>query len=161
MMKYLSLLFMLLILSCAGTKETTTPTQETIVSPKYDESFDPLTLNDDDIIIDPGKKTTESPQKTEQINQTASDNKRKEVNGFRVQILATSNIETASLTEQEATDRFEKGGHQTYLLFEAPLYKVRIGDCLQRNEAEELRELALSYGYSGAFIVKTRVITGK
>ncbi len=158
-MKYFIVLLSFLLIACAGTKETTTKTPEVVASPRYDESFDPLTLNDDDIVIGPEKSTAVSPGEPNETIQTPVEKTRKEVNGFRVQILATSNIETASLTEQEATDRFEKAGHQTYLRFEAPLYKVRIGNCLKRSEAEELRELAISYGYSGAFIVKTRVIT--
>ncbi len=157
-MKYLTIFITFLIFACAGTKEPVKEAPEKIPESKYDESFDPLSLNDDDIVISPEKGTALTSDEPGDTEPVAVEKKRKEVNGFRVQILATSNIETASLTEQEATDRFEKVEHKTYLLFEAPLYKVRLGDCITRSEADELRELALSFGYKGAFIVKTKVI---
>ena len=157
-MKYITVLITFLIFACAGTKEPVTKIPGKVPESKYDESFDPLSLNDDDIVISPDKGTALTSDKSDDTAPVAVGKKRKEVNGFRVQILATSNIETASLTEQEATDRFEKVEHKTYLLFEAPLYKVRLGDCITRSEADELRELALSFGYKGAFIVKTKVI---
>jgi hypothetical protein len=158
-MKYISLLLTVIMLACAGTKEPVKKTTDTVPESKYDESFDPQSLNDDDIVINSEKSTTVTQNNAEDTAIIAVEKKKREVNGFRVQILATSNIETASLTEQEATDRFDKLEQNTYLLFEAPLYKVRIGDCLKRNEAEELREMALSFGYTGAFIVKTKVIS--
>ena len=152
------LLISLLIMACAGTRQPDSDTPDVVEAPGYNESFDPLSLNDDDIMIEPQKTAVPVNNQTDEPTENTTDTRVREVNGFRVQILATNNIETASLSEQEATDRFEKTGHQTYLLFEAPLYKVRIGDCLNRAEAEELRELVLSYGYAGAFIVKSRVI---
>ena len=158
-MKYTSLLLTILMLACAGTKEPVKKTIDSVPTSKYDESFDPLSLNDDDIVINSEKSTTVTQNKAEDSATIEVEKKKREVNGFRVQILATSNIETASLTEQEATDRFDKLEQNTYLLFEAPLYKVRIGDCLKRKEAGELREMALSLGYTGAFIVKTKVIS--
>ncbi|TFH01657.1 MAG: SPOR domain-containing protein [Calditrichales bacterium] len=81
----------------------------------------------------------------------------KEVNGYRVQILATKNIETASLYEQEATERLQGYDHKTYLIFEAPLYKIRVGDCKTRLEAESVREIMEDYGYRETFIVKSKI----
>ena len=159
-MRYLSLLMALIIMGCAGTKETVDKAPVVEKPGAYDESFDPLSLNDDDIVIGPENNTTPSPvvngESGTQV--VTEDTRKREINGFRVQIIATSNIETASLSEQEASDRFEKQDHKTYLLFEAPLYKVRIGDCKTREMAEQLRELAIANGYSGAFIVKTKII---
>lgn len=159
-MRYLSLLTLIVIMGCAGTKETVTKPPEPKNTGTYDESFDPMSLNDDDIVIGPetSANQTASTGPAKETVVDAKDPRKKEINGFRVQLLATSNIETASLSEQEATDRFDKLGHHTYLLFEAPLYKVRIGDCRTRELAETLRELAIDNGYNGAFIVKTKVI---
>jgi len=74
--------------------------------------------------------------------------------------MATNNIGTASLTEQEATARFGPQGFKVYLVFEAPLYKIRVGDCLERNAAEELRDKAKDFGYGGAFVVKSKINPG-
>jgi hypothetical protein len=129
------------------------PLQDTY---QYDESFDPLNLTDDDIII-AGNDNTQSVENSGNNPDAALNIEQREINGFRVQILATKNIETASLFEQEASERFTHLDHKTYLIFEAPLYKIRVGDCKDRTQAEELRDLAMQYGYRESFIVKSKI----
>ena len=143
-------------MNCSGTKEVVKddiPPQNLY---KYDESFDPLTLEDDDIIIasDEYTRVVDNPGNNPDSVKITS---LKEVTGFRVQILATKNIETASLFEQEASERFNNLDHKTYLIFEAPLYKIWVGDCKKRTQAEELRDMATQYGYRESFIVKTKI----
>lgn len=155
-MKYLILLSAFFIMSCAGTQEVVkddTPLPDVY---QYDESFDPLTLDDDDIIIagDDNLQVIDNPVDNPDINNPTV---MKEKTGFRVQILATKNIETASLFDQEASERFNNLDHKTYLIFEAPLYKIRVGDCEERAQAEELRDQALQYGYRESFIVRTKI----
>jgi hypothetical protein len=156
-MRYFILLLAMIIVGCAGTKEPVKDALPPEEKSLYDESFDPMSLNDDDIVINPQSKNTAPASDNNSALPVKNENIRRQMSGFRVQILATSNIETASLTEQEASDRFDKLGQKTYLLFEAPLYKIRLGDCKTRQEAEQLREQALNFGYSGAFIVKTKI----
>ena len=158
------LLSLIFLTSCAGTREAA-PEKKPAESGNeiYDESFDPGTLDDDDIVIGPSSPNSGSATQTETQtaaggqSKTDGDTKSREISGFRVQILATNNIETASLVEQEANDRFSGGGNKTYLIFEAPLYKIRVGDCVNREDAEALRDQAVQNGYSGAFIVKSKI----
>lgn len=155
-LKYLLLIATLLFMSCAGTKEVVkeeTPIQDVY---QYDEFFDPLTLDDDDILIE-GHDQTSNIVTTQNNPDPEKIIAVKEVNGFRVQILATKNIETASLFEQEASERFGHLDHKTYLIFEAPLYRIRVGDCRERSDAEALRDLATQYGYRESFIVKSKI----
>ena len=142
-------------MGCAGTSEPIKEEPVEEVKFQYDESFDPLSLDDDDIVIAEASLTKkEIENKPVVIEEKIIP---KEMNGFRVQILATKNIETASLFEQEATERFGSLEHKTYLIFEAPLYKIRVGDCKERAEAEDLRDLAKQYNYREAFIVKCKI----
>ena len=155
-MKYWFILTAFFYMSCSGTKEVIKediPLQDTY---QFDESFDPLTLDDDDIII-AGDENTQIIYNAGNNPDTEKIDALKEITGFRVQILATKNIETASLFEQEASERFNHLDHKTYLIFEAPLYKIRVGDCEDRSEAEELRDLATEYGYRESFIVKSKI----
>jgi SPOR domain len=146
------------LLHCGGAKDASKKDlQQVNQSVRYDESFDPLTLNDDDLEI-----TADSIRPTSDMTETTTDTTVqslvvKEAEGFRVQILASNNIETASLTEQEAMARFASLGVKIYLIFEAPLYKIRVGDCVDRNAAEDLRDKAKEIGYGTAFIVKTKI----
>ena len=78
--------------------------------------------------------------------------------GYRVQIIALTDQTNASLTEQEARERFELNGYKTYYVYEAPFFKIRVGDCLDRKCAEKLRELARDvYNYKEAQIIRTKI----
>ena len=142
-----------IVASCSSTKQVSAPQGENS-SFEYDESFDPNSLNDDDIIITKIETKVADTKKTGSESQVSEGEiKYREASGFRVQLLATKNIETATLTEQEAKDIFISMKHTIYLVFDAPQYKVRVGDFLNRNDAEEVRDIAKDYGYRDAFIV--------
>lgn len=81
------------------------------------------------------------------------------IEGFRVQLFATQDIEKATLEKKEAEFSFTEDRVPVYIEFDSPMYKVRIGDCATRDEAEQLRELARRKGYSTSWIVKTKVNT--
>lgn len=161
-MKYTRLLIPVLIfvLSCA------TSQKEVRVSPEsaekhsvYDESFDPLSLKDDDIVIKAASQgeennTAESVKKTEKKEGAPIQT---EVDGYRVQLLATRSIESATLIKQKAEEQFSPYNYKVYWSFEAPFYKIRIGDVLKRTEAESIRDLAKSMGYDQAFPVRSKV----
>ncbi|MBD3237401.1 MAG: hypothetical protein GF330_11895 [Candidatus Eisenbacteria bacterium] len=74
--------------------------------------------------------------------------------GYRVQLFATSD---RALAEQRAAEYREMFDAEVYVEFEGILYKVRVGDCLSRDEADALRREALGLGHEGAFIVDTLV----
>jgi hypothetical protein len=74
--------------------------------------------------------------------------------GYRVQIYAASDRE---LAQQRATEFEQYFDEKVYVIAEGLLYKIRIGNCVSRDEAEALRQKALSMGYEGAFVVSTTV----
>jgi cell division septation protein DedD len=129
-------------------------------SGKYDETFDPLSLDDDDIVVTK-KEEPVSEQKPKENTQKESGNEHialLESEGFRVQIFATRSIETATLAQQKAVDQFSDSGYKVYLVFEAPLYRIRIGDAVSRSDAEDIRDLAKERGYDEAFIVRSKIM---
>jgi len=65
------------------------------------------------------------------------------------------------MVQQIAADQFRATKHKSYLVFESPQYKVRIGNVTTRSEAEEIRNMAKDYGYKGAFIVRSKVTVPK
>ena len=154
-MKYLIVLILgLLLIGCSGSKSVTK--QDTHSDSNYDESFDPMTLNDNDIEFPAIAKSVKQNKDSVTYSNNTPDTP-KEVNGFRVQIIATQDLEKATLLEEEAKSQFAMSGHKTYLVFEAPLYKIRLGDFTSRDQADELKIQALRYGYREAFIVRTKV----
>jgi hypothetical protein len=44
-----------------------------------------------------------------------------------------------------------------YVDFEAPNYKVRVGDFIDRNSAESLQQDLVQMGYNSAWILRTRI----
>lgn len=74
--------------------------------------------------------------------------------GFRVQIFASSTQKNASRVADDARSAF---GGKVYIEYVPPYYKVRVGDCLTKEEAETLKNRALSLGYRGAFVVETMI----
>lgn len=76
------------------------------------------------------------------------------VPGYRVQIFASSTNEGAEKIASEARFKFTE---RIYVEYEAPYYKVRVGDYKNRSDAEILKQKAINVGYSDAWIVQTEV----
>lgn len=76
------------------------------------------------------------------------------VYGFRVQIFASSTQNGANKVVDDARNIF---GGKVYIEHTPPYYKVRVGDCLTKEEAEALKNLAISKGFRGAFVVETMI----
>jgi hypothetical protein len=158
----LMLLGLTILWSCGTTTVKIPASKDTHRSPavtEYDESFDPLTLKDDDI-TDELKKSAPLADPENKIDgkvEIKSVLSPATVQGYRVQIIATRDIESATLTRQKAEEQFSTTDHKSYLIYEAPQFKIRLGDAATREEAEEIRNLAREYGYRGAFIVRSEV----
>ena len=74
--------------------------------------------------------------------------------GFRVQIFASSTQNNADRVAADARSGFDG---RVYVDYIAPYYKVRVGDCLTREDAEIMKNKARTLGYRGAFIIETMI----
>jgi SPOR domain len=74
--------------------------------------------------------------------------------GFRVQVFASTSRMNAEKVLGEARTAL---GEKTYLETVPPLFKVRAGNCLTQQEAQDLKELAIQKGYRAAFVVETDI----
>ncbi|MCB0259884.1 MAG: SPOR domain-containing protein [Calditrichaeota bacterium] len=141
-------------------------------SSSVNEAFDPVKLNDEDLTFPekdlqlsgarplplPGDRKNDAlPAPPPAGPAPAVENR--VIDGFRVQLFATKDNQAATLEKQEAEFVFSPDGVGVYIEFDSPMYKLRIGDCRTRDEAEELRELARQKGYPTSWIVKTKVNT--
>ena len=76
------------------------------------------------------------------------------IKGYRVQIVISQN-------EQELQDvkiEIEKSiDEQTYIIFELPNYKLRVGNFLNRKEAESFQKKIVRLGYRTAWVVPTMI----
>jgi len=69
--------------------------------------------------------------------------------GYRVQVLATRYFERA---DSLAVIMKSTLSDSVYVDFEAPNYKVRVGDFIDRNSAESLQQDLVQMGYNSAWI---------
>lgn len=72
--------------------------------------------------------------------------------GFRVQIFSSSTRGSAENAQMQA--RIQLARDDVFIDFEAPYFKVRIGNFQTRNDAELLLEEVTKKGYETAFIVQ-------
>lgn len=76
------------------------------------------------------------------------------IDGFRVQVFASGSRDVAEGARRTALART---GQSAYIAHEDGLYKVRVGNCRTRAQAEKLLEKVRSGYYKDAWIVATRI----
>lgn len=77
--------------------------------------------------------------------------------GFRVQVFASQSEYVAQNARSAAQERL---GVPAYVDFVDGLYKVRVGDCKTRKEAEALLEHCRSKYYKDAWVVESTIVAG-
>jgi cell division protein FtsN len=75
--------------------------------------------------------------------------------GFRVQVFATGSRESAETVRRAVEARL---GAAAYVERIDGIFKVRVGDCRARPEAEALRQKCRDAGYADAWIVASTVV---
>ncbi len=155
--------FLLLpLVSCSLSKiggkaepKTGEKTPEAVV---YQEDFDPLTLNDDDIKIAPVDRSGTggaAQQRTVVVPKTdKAQNQGEMVKGYRIQLMSTSNMDQATEIKKNAMVKLQG---KIYLAFESAQYKIRVGDFLTRDEAKTALAEVVKNGYLDAWIVPCQV----
>ena len=76
------------------------------------------------------------------------------IEGYRVQILATKQLAKAEKLQKDLSSFLS---YKIYIVFEAPNYKVRVGNFIDRNKAEIFRQYIIKEGYQSSWIIRTRI----
>ena len=74
------------------------------------------------------------------------------VKGFRIQIISTNSRVEAFNVKALVLSRFPD--QKVYTTYQAPLFKVRVGDFIKRDEAEKYRKLMLAIFPTGLYVVE-------
>ena len=74
------------------------------------------------------------------------------VKGFRIQITSTNSRDQAFNAKALVLSKFPD--QKVYTTYQAPLFKVRVGDFIKREEAEKYRKLMLSIFPTGLYVVE-------
>jgi len=165
MKKILIILFSILLISACGGKSSIRDTDTDLgssASASGNEApawFNAADIEENDVEI----KEKERPKATGTGEQYLSDNSEKEkpknkiVDGFRIQLKAAKS--STKIKEQLAIARsvFNPLGYEVYLIYESPLYKLRLGDSITRKSAEKALDLSKAKGYRDSWIVPDSV----
>jgi len=87
--------------------------------------------------------------------QSRADSVTQEINGFRIQIFRTEDLDEAKRRESIYITTF--GEENVTLIFETPFYKIRVGRFRNKEEAEQFQQTLKWRGISGTIIVPDRV----
>lgn len=156
----------LLVCGCAAKKPMQKPQSATMEEPyQFEKEGEIPPLKGSDIVEEPDfeevpvteeeviEEEMEIPPAEEIVAEEAPSVEM--MDGFRIQVFATGNEETAEAV-REAGER--KLGVPVYTELVDGLYKVRVGDCRTREEAEALLKRCKDSGYGDAWIVEARVL---
>ncbi len=74
--------------------------------------------------------------------------------GFRLQVYESSSVDAAN----HNLKKFKKAlDDSVYMIFEAPLYKIRTGNFITKKEAETRKKVLKNKGYRDIWIVRSRI----
>lgn len=76
--------------------------------------------------------------------------------GYRIQIFATSNIDEANAMRLTTVQRVTEDS--VYIVYDPPVYKVRVGDFRTRAEASQKLGSLNSIGFPDAWVVGDRIL---
>lgn len=79
--------------------------------------------------------------------------------GFRIQIFASVNIDEANAMKSAAAPKITEDS--VYVVFDPPVYKVRVGDYLARGEASQKLPKFVEMGFPDAWVVGDQIIQRK
>lgn len=72
--------------------------------------------------------------------------------GYRLQVISTNSRDQAFRIKTELLSRFPD--HKTYTSYQSPLFKVRIGNFVRREDAEQFRKLLNRFYPKGVYVVE-------
>jgi len=128
--------------------------------PPQDESFDPLQLHEPSLPFLDGSMIYEIITDIKEPGEEAQDSDTLRVvkkMGYKVQLFSTTDFFKADTIYQKAVNDFIE--QEVVKVFNSPYYKIRLGNCVTREEAEALLNRALTLKYRDAWIIRTPIKT--
>jgi hypothetical protein len=87
-----------------------------------------------------------------EINEFTTRNARRSAPGFRIQVVSTNDRNKAFTAKSTIYQQFPE--LKAYLLYQSPFYKLKVGNFLKREDAEEYISAIKQYFPSGVYIVR-------
>jgi len=87
-----------------------------------------------------------------EINEYTTRDSRRTAKGFRIQVINTRDRNEAINTKTRMLQLFPD--HQSYIVFNQPFYKIKLGNFKTRTEAEQIMRQVVRHYPNGAFIIQ-------
>jgi SPOR domain len=148
--------FLLLIAGCGGSKrvekEKSSEELKEFLA-KYEKTFDPSAYNP---AVESIKVEEQNVHKAIEAANSVEVALPETIPGFRIQVLFTPEIEEAAKIRDSLNASVPE--EWIYVVFDSPYYKVRLGNFIERYEAQALLRRLISLGFSEAWIVPDKII---
>lgn len=93
-------------------------------------------------------------KKKAEINKKSADSK-KPNRGYRIQVLNTTDRNQALATKSKLLTLYPE--QKTYLMYTAPYFKIRIGNFVEKGEADELKKELARMFPTGVFVIPSEI----
>jgi SPOR domain len=87
-----------------------------------------------------------------EINEITTRNSRRSAPGFRIQVISTNNRNKAMEAKTKIYQRFPE--LKAYLMYQSPFFKLKVGNFIEREEAESYMQDILQLFPTGVYVVR-------
>lgn len=120
---------------------------------KYEKTFQPSNYNDElTEILQQEKKEREIIEAARVFKIAPPET----IPGFRAQVMFTSEIEEANSVRDSIFNILPE--EWNYIVYETPYYKIRVGNFIDRADANMMVKKLFSLGFKDAWVVPDRII---
>lgn len=157
-----------LIIGCASSKpfqveeeepKYEQPKEKKLLLSEYEQTLNPIEFDREIEVVQKTRHDDQKQQNPLEIPKDSMVVQEEVVQGFRIQIFSSSNVDETTLMKNLALEKFV--GDSIYVVYDAPVYKVRVGDFVNRYEANQRLPEFVDKGYRDAWIVPDRIVQRK
>jgi hypothetical protein len=94
-------------------------------------------------------------KKKAEINKKAGAGNKVSNKGFRIQVLNTTDRNQALAAKSKLLAIYPE--HKTYLMYQAPYFKIRLGNFVEKREADALRRELSRMFPTGVFVIPSEI----
>jgi hypothetical protein len=146
----LNIFLLLIVSSCTNTEELRkreiAEERKTFLA-RYEAEFNPSDYPEEDF------SDTIPPVKIDSVQEEIPMEEM--ISGFRVQVYLSEDIDSAKTFFSLINPKLER--EWVYMVYDAPLYKIRVGDFQDRVDATEMLTTLVQMGFTNAWLVPDKV----
>ena len=87
-----------------------------------------------------------------EINEVTTRNSRRSAQGYRIQVISTNNRTKAMEAKTRIYQHFPE--LKAYLMYQSPYFKLKVGNFIEREEAESYLQNILTLFPTGVYVVR-------